>query len=390
MSFLSQRIEKLETSKSKMQIIRVDRIHLDPLNDTLYPRFDPELCADDRDLIESIREVGLLQPLCVRPHERLADEFIVVAGHRRLQACRKAGIKMVECLSLSAESEEDQITMKMDLVLSNRTRDKSNPAIQAKEVAFLANHMRELKKINPERFKGFTIRSLIAAELGVSERTIASAEKINNNLDSETYEAFTSGQITQKQALEKADLNISKSRSNIHSETIGFDKVDHTIQEAISIILIDEILVKDALYKLDDKDQFFAIVKDQHLRLHTKFENTKYALFFDSRGAVVKISSFEKAVRLSINQIYQAILCEYQKRRQVCIDTIATKNDKGNVLSVSCDAPPSEFVLQSTISKLENCISQLVDNSVLCADVALQTYISKLMERLTELATNQM
>ena len=43
---------------------------------------------------------------------------------------------MVECLILSVDTEEDDITVKMSLVLSNRTRDRSNPAIQAKEVAY--------------------------------------------------------------------------------------------------------------------------------------------------------------------------------------------------------------------------------------------------------------
>jgi len=205
MSFLSASISKLETSKSQMQQINVDRIHLDPMNDTLYPRFDPENCEEDRDLIESIREAGLLQPLCVRRHEQLPDEHIVIAGHRRLQACKVVGIKKVECLILSAATEEDKITLKMDLVLSNRTRDRSNPAIQAKEVAYLENLMRNLKKINPEHFKGLTIRSIVANELGISQRTVASVEKINNNLDPATYKAFIEGDLTQKQALIKAD-----------------------------------------------------------------------------------------------------------------------------------------------------------------------------------------
>ena len=55
MSFLATAISRMETTKSQMQQVGVERIHLDPTNDSLYPRFDPENNTDDRDLIESIR-----------------------------------------------------------------------------------------------------------------------------------------------------------------------------------------------------------------------------------------------------------------------------------------------------------------------------------------------
>ncbi len=46
-------------------------------------------------LIESIREQGILSPLIVRPLENTADEYEVISGHRRLHAAMKAGLETV-------------------------------------------------------------------------------------------------------------------------------------------------------------------------------------------------------------------------------------------------------------------------------------------------------
>ncbi len=52
---------------------------------------DPEIA----ELSESIRRLGLLEPLCVTAH---GDGFMLVAGHRRMEACRRIGMEDVQCL----------------------------------------------------------------------------------------------------------------------------------------------------------------------------------------------------------------------------------------------------------------------------------------------------
>ncbi len=44
-------------------------------------------------LAESIREYGVISPLIVRPCD--SGGYEVIAGHRRIKACEKAGIKTV-------------------------------------------------------------------------------------------------------------------------------------------------------------------------------------------------------------------------------------------------------------------------------------------------------
>ena len=56
----------------------------------------PFYVKDDGDmeqLTESIRSQGVLTPLVVRPLG--TGEYEVISGHRRLHACKKAGIEMI-------------------------------------------------------------------------------------------------------------------------------------------------------------------------------------------------------------------------------------------------------------------------------------------------------
>lgn len=58
------------------------------------------------DLVVSIREVGILQPILVRPR---SDRYEVIAGNRRLQAARKLGLSQVPAMVRDASDTETAI-----------------------------------------------------------------------------------------------------------------------------------------------------------------------------------------------------------------------------------------------------------------------------------------
>ena len=62
--------------------------------------------ADLEELAKSIQALGLLQPLTVR---RRADGWELVAGERRLRACKLAGLKEVPCLALQIDSQRSSL-----------------------------------------------------------------------------------------------------------------------------------------------------------------------------------------------------------------------------------------------------------------------------------------
>ena len=76
-------------------------------------------------LIWSILTQGLLTPLVVRPLEN--DEYEVISGHRRLYACKKAGIEKVPALITDMDRDAAAIA----LVDSNLHREKILPSEKA-------------------------------------------------------------------------------------------------------------------------------------------------------------------------------------------------------------------------------------------------------------------
>ena len=81
--------------------------------------------AEMDQLVFNILTQGLLTPISVRPIEN--DEYEVISGHRRLHACRKAGIETVPALIYSLDRDAATIAM----VDSNLHREKILPSEKA-------------------------------------------------------------------------------------------------------------------------------------------------------------------------------------------------------------------------------------------------------------------
>ena len=81
--------------------------------------------AEMERLVHSILTQGLLTPISVRPIEN--NEYEVISGHRRLYACKKAGIETVPALIYALNRDEATIAM----VDSNLHRDKILPSEKA-------------------------------------------------------------------------------------------------------------------------------------------------------------------------------------------------------------------------------------------------------------------
>lgn len=98
----------------------------------------------DRDklfeLAENIKENGLINPITVRPKN---GRFEVVAGHRRLSACKIAGKIKIPCV---VRELDDQKTFEV-MAAENLERDDVNPVDEA---IFISNFMQRTNKTVPE------------------------------------------------------------------------------------------------------------------------------------------------------------------------------------------------------------------------------------------------
>ena len=110
------------TVKTQTTIVQVSTNKLHP-----FPAH-PFKVQDDEDmeqLTQSIQSQGVLTPLVIRPLEN--GEYEVISGHRRLHACRKAGIKTVPAFVYAIDRDAAAIA----LVDSNLHRERILPSEKA-------------------------------------------------------------------------------------------------------------------------------------------------------------------------------------------------------------------------------------------------------------------
>ena len=78
--------------------------------DEIRPNRAQPRCTFDEDglrsLAESIKQNGLLQPVCVR---KIVGGYELIAGERRLRACRMAGMKTIPCLVSGCDARQSAV-----------------------------------------------------------------------------------------------------------------------------------------------------------------------------------------------------------------------------------------------------------------------------------------
>ncbi len=104
---------------SRLQLVPVSKIHPNPRQ----PRrsFDEEALLE---LSESIAEVGLLQPIVVRPDD---DGYELVMGERRWRATRLAGLEEIPAIVRATDAQD----LLRDALLENLHRAQLNPLEEA-------------------------------------------------------------------------------------------------------------------------------------------------------------------------------------------------------------------------------------------------------------------
>ena len=100
--------------------------------------------AEMEQLVWSILTQGLLTPITVRPLEN--NEYEVISGHRRLHACKKAGIETVPALIYALDRDAAAIA----LVDSNLHREKILPSEKAFAYKLKRDAMNHQGKTSPQ------------------------------------------------------------------------------------------------------------------------------------------------------------------------------------------------------------------------------------------------
>ncbi len=108
-------IEKIAEPDKRLEEISADRIVPNPAQPRVT--FDEESISA---LAQSISQVGLIQPLVVR---QMGSVYELVAGERRLRACKSLGMEKVPCIVQEYVAEEDSAMMAL---IENLQREDLN------------------------------------------------------------------------------------------------------------------------------------------------------------------------------------------------------------------------------------------------------------------------
>lgn len=150
------------------KIVNINELH--EFKDNPYQVKDNE---DMKDLIESIKEYGVIEPLIVRNREKGGYE--IVSGHRRKYACEKAGKTEVPVLVRDMDKNMAIIT----LVDSNLQRSDILPSEKAFAYKMKLGAIKHQGKRNDltsfqvgNKLSGKTSAEIIADEIGNSKTNI--------------------------------------------------------------------------------------------------------------------------------------------------------------------------------------------------------------------------
>lgn len=156
----------------KDRIIEIDVDVISPNPDQPREHFNDK---DIEELAESIKSVGLLQPIIVRQEN---NKYFLIAGERRLRATKKAGMQKIKAIIMEPGEEENL----MIALIENLHREDLDPIEEAKAY-----------KIFTDRFK--LKQQDIAAKVGKDRATIANSLRLLN-LEPEIQQAISDGRIS--------------------------------------------------------------------------------------------------------------------------------------------------------------------------------------------------
>lgn len=166
--------------KAQSKLLLIEDIDESPSN----PRKD---YGDLSDLVESIRQQGVLQPVLARPK---GDRFELVYGHRRYRAALKAGL---EVLPANVREMTDQEVLEVQLV-ENAQRADIHPLEEADGY----------KRLHTEH--GLSVEK-IAERVGKSKAAVYAAMKLAELVEPALREAFLKNKLPSSTALLVARLS---------------------------------------------------------------------------------------------------------------------------------------------------------------------------------------
>ena len=197
-----------QAQRDEEQLSKIRDIPLEEIDDFPDHPFKVREDEDMFQLVESIKERGVITPATVRQKED--GRYELISGHRRKRACELAGFETLRCEVVDLDRDEATILM----VESNFQRSQILPSEKAHAYKMRLDAMKRQagrpSKNNSatllQNFGGKTTREIIAAESGESHEQVRKYIRLTN-LVPELLEFVDEGRIKMRPAVELSYLN---------------------------------------------------------------------------------------------------------------------------------------------------------------------------------------
>ena len=186
-------------------------------------------------LVESIMTQGVLTPLVVRLLDN--GEYEVISGHRRLHACKRAGIESVPALI----TEMDRDTAAIALVDSNLHREHILPSEKAFAYKLKADAMKQYGKTNlgqvVPNYDSTRTTAVIGEVNGESYKTVQRYIRLTNLIPG-ILQMVDDGRIALTPAVEISYLTNREQRELL--ETMECEDCTPSLSQAIQLKLLSQ------------------------------------------------------------------------------------------------------------------------------------------------------
>jgi ParB family transcriptional regulator, chromosome partitioning protein len=191
----AEAVERVIT-EDKNRIVELDLNLVSPNPDQPRTHFDEEEIAG---LSESIRAVGLIQPIIVRKKD---NHHYIVAGERRYRASKLAGLSKIKAIVIEA-NEEQNFSIAL---IENVQRQNLDPIEEAKAYRLLISRF-NLKQTD------------VATRVGKGRESIANSIRLLN-LSNEIQDSISEGKITVGHAKVLLSLDDEETQKNFFKQII--------------------------------------------------------------------------------------------------------------------------------------------------------------------------
>lgn len=197
-----------QEERDEAKLSKIRDIPLEEIDDFPDHPFQVREDEDMFQLVESIKERGVITPATVRQKED--GRYELISGHRRKRACELAGFETLRCEVVDLDRDEATILM----VESNFQRSQILPSEKAHAYKMRLDAMKR-QAGRPSKENGATVlphlqgkksREILAAESGESHEQIRKYIRLTN-LVPELLEFVDEGRIKMRPAVELSYLN---------------------------------------------------------------------------------------------------------------------------------------------------------------------------------------